>query len=170
MSTEQWVTHERPANRADFDFVIGAVLDSPGELLQFEQIPSRRVSERSFQICALPFLAYGLALGDVVSTEPRGVLEPGRDEYLITAVTERSGNGLLRVWIRTKDSKPHESGSVFRKLSDAFNSASALFETYDHRLFSINVETPEKMSVYHSLIVGITVPGEVETEVSVQPI
>jgi hypothetical protein len=82
--------HETPAWRERADFLIGARLDEPGK---WEQLWSRQLAPTRFELCCIPFLASGLALGDVVETEP---LE-GR-EFVIARVAQPSGRRTMRVW------------------------------------------------------------------------
>jgi Domain of unknown function (DUF4265) len=82
--------HETPAWRERADFIIGVPLE---EHAKWEQLWVRRLAATRFEICCIPFLAYGIALGDVVETEP----QDGR-EFMVARVVERSGHRTMRVW------------------------------------------------------------------------
>jgi len=78
--------HDAPGWRDKADFVIGAPLPEAGRA---EQLWARRVSDRRFEICCIPFFLHDVALGDVVETDPG---------YDLTRVLERSGRFVFRVW------------------------------------------------------------------------
>jgi hypothetical protein len=90
MDSDAAAQHETPVWRERADFIIGAPLEEPGE---WEQLWARRLGPNRFELCCIPFLAYGLALGDVVETETRD-----GHEFLVARVAERSGRYTMRVW------------------------------------------------------------------------
>ena len=54
-----------------------------------EQLWARRVGDRQFQVCCIPFASYELALGDVVETD---------DDYPVIGVLQVSGRYEFRVF------------------------------------------------------------------------
>jgi hypothetical protein len=90
MEADAAAQHDTPVWRERADFIIGARLDEPGK---WEQLWARRLGPNLFELCCIPFLTYGLALGDVVETEAQS-----GHEYLIARVAEPSGRFAMRVW------------------------------------------------------------------------
>ena len=76
--------HPDPVWRSRADFVIGARLPEGSE-----QLWAKQLTEQAFELCCIPFFAYGLALGDVVETDA---------EYEVRRVTRPSGRSVFRVW------------------------------------------------------------------------
>lgn len=79
-------THRDPVWRERADFIIGAVLDDEQGT---EQLFSRQLGPRRFELCCIPFFTYGLALGDVVETD---------DDFTVSGVVQPSGHRTIRVW------------------------------------------------------------------------
>ncbi len=82
-------THEDPVWRSRSNFIIMAAVDEDKE-----QLWARQISERTFEICCIPFFVYNLALGDIVETDAG---------YCVTKVVERSGRFVFRVWMQTEE-------------------------------------------------------------------
>ena len=80
--------HAEPAWRERSDFIIAAEIESEGTGIDREQLWARRVDDRHFELCCIPFFVYDLALGDVVETDP---------DYLVTGVSTASGRYVFRV-------------------------------------------------------------------------
>lgn len=89
------VTHDFPAWREKANFIIGIRLLDPGiaDLAESEQIWARQIEENVFEVCCVPFFAYGIALGDLVST----IADKG-EEYVINEIVERKGHTTYRIW------------------------------------------------------------------------
>ncbi|MBX7062351.1 MAG: DUF4265 domain-containing protein [Pyrinomonadaceae bacterium] len=94
----QTITHDFPVWRERADFILAARLpeaDVP-KGFKWEQIWAKQVSDGTFEICCIPFVSYGLALGDWVSTKP---LE--ERIYVIHQIVQRSGRRTYRVWFNS---------------------------------------------------------------------
>lgn len=82
--------HPDGAWRDRADYVLRARIDElPDDPDAWEQMWGRSLGDRRFEICCIPFLAYDLALGDVVVID---------DDDWIVDVVERSGHRTFRVW------------------------------------------------------------------------
>ncbi len=89
MSTAQEATHSQPVWRERSNFIIATSIDSGNTDVQTEQLWARKIDERHFELCCIPFFAYDLALGDVVETD---------DGYMARRVSTPSGRYVFRVW------------------------------------------------------------------------
>ncbi len=92
--------HLNPVWRARADFVIRArIPESDGHHVQFEQLWTRQIEGRVFDICCIPFHLHDLALGDRVATT---------DTFELSEVLQRSGHVTFRVWFRDQVASPTE--------------------------------------------------------------
>lgn len=81
--------HNEPAWRSRANFVIVADIATSPESREWEQLWARKLSDRRFEICCIPFFAYDLALGDEVETD---------EDHILRRVVRRSGHFTFRVW------------------------------------------------------------------------
>lgn len=89
------ITHDFPVWREKSNFILAKYLgESDTELkYKWEQIWARQLEENLFEICCIPFFAYGLALGDLVDTTTQD-----DKEYSINKVLKKSGHTTYRIW------------------------------------------------------------------------
>jgi hypothetical protein len=90
---QEFAVHEEPAWRDRANFLIHARLPRSGRPERFEQLWTRQLGGDSFEVCCIPFLAPGLALGDVVATSPADGMT-----YVVDRLVEPSGRQVLRAW------------------------------------------------------------------------
>jgi Domain of unknown function (DUF4265) len=101
MTESHEATHGAPVWGYQADTVVTAAVDDDGGTgaavgaaaglatgVVRERLAARRVAEHRFELCCIPFLAHGLALGDVVATD---------DDHVVTGVVEPSGRAVFRV-------------------------------------------------------------------------
>jgi Domain of unknown function (DUF4265) len=96
------IDHIFPVWREKANFILAVALtnaDVPKEW-KWEQIWARQIEENIFEICCIPFFAYGLALGDLVDTHT----VEGKD-YVIKSLVKSSNNKTIRVWMLDLDNK-----------------------------------------------------------------
>lgn len=96
-------THSSPVWRDRANFIIGTPLSGSNNEVDSEQLWARRIGERSFEICCIPFFAYDLALGDVVETDA---------EYSISRRITPSGRFVFRVFFESDDSLAEATASA----------------------------------------------------------
>lgn len=88
-------THDTPAWKERANFLIFADLSAAGMPGRWEQLWARQLGGEEFEVCCIPYFAYGLALGDRVRTQP----SRGR-RYVVAGVHARSGRRVLRLWLK----------------------------------------------------------------------
>jgi hypothetical protein len=96
---EKIATHDFPVWREKADFIIASRLGEElgiDDLLEWEQLWARKVESNSFELCCIPFFAYGLALGDVVETKPFE-----SRNYVVNEVISHSGRRTFRVFFQS---------------------------------------------------------------------
>ncbi|QGG39929.1 DUF4265 domain-containing protein (plasmid) [Aeromicrobium yanjiei] len=81
-------THRDPTWRHRSDFIIAIEIDPGDTGITTEQLWARKLDERHFELCCIPFFAYDLALGDVAEVD---------DDFLVRRVTTASGRYVFRV-------------------------------------------------------------------------
>ena len=87
------MTHQEPALRGRSNFIIRIALDGHGLPGRFEQLWTRKV-DAEFELCCIPYFAYGLSLGDRISW----------DEDAETAeVRAKAGHKTIRVAFENRD-------------------------------------------------------------------
>lgn len=89
VSSVREATHDQPAWRERSNFILATAIESGNTDVMTEQLWGRKIDDRHFELCCIPFFAYDLALGDVVETD---------ENYLIRRVSKPSGRYVFRVW------------------------------------------------------------------------
>lgn len=89
------ITHDFPVWRKKANFILALNLAGPDvpKEWKWEQIWARKIEDNTFEVCCIPFFAYGLALGDLVNTHTLN----GK-QYVINEVIERMEHSTFRVW------------------------------------------------------------------------
>ncbi|MEW1778717.1 DUF4265 domain-containing protein [Streptomyces sp. NPDC086777] len=135
-----YVSHEDPAWRGEnheMAMVDLAPFDLPGML---EQLWLREVNEEgAYEVCCIPFYAYGVALGDVIEKGESGSMD---------RVIEKSGRRVLRILF--SESRPAlDSRPMLRRTLD---SAGLLNEWNGDRHVAIDVPDDSVMQpIYDSV-------------------
>lgn len=98
----EYIDHARPAWRTLADYIIHTLVGESSRILRYEQLWTKRIENNQFMICCIPFFAYDIALGDIVTTyeDPR----IGRGDILHHRL-KKSGHATFRVWFQTGDSQ-----------------------------------------------------------------
>jgi hypothetical protein len=89
--TTSEAVHANPVWRDRSNFIIRVLLP---DLAASEQLWARKLSDHEFEICCIPFLTYGIALGDVVETD---------EDYNVQRVVRSSGRSVFRIWFGSSD-------------------------------------------------------------------
>ncbi|MHB9861201.1 DUF4265 domain-containing protein [Streptomyces sp. YIM S03343] len=135
-----YVSHEDPAWRGDNNFM--AMVDlTPFDLGgMIEQVWLRKDEEGcGYEVCCIPFYAYGLALGDVVEKT---------DSNTAGDLVSKSGHRVLRVFF----AEPRPSTDSRSALSTAVESAGLLSEWNGDRHVAIDVtDISAVQSVFDSI-------------------
>jgi hypothetical protein len=86
------IAHSDPAWRDRADFILAAAVSLDGDSVSdYEQIWARQLSPTTFEICCIPFIAYDLALGDIVEAKP--------ERFMIERLVAASGHFTFRAWL-----------------------------------------------------------------------
>lgn len=93
VNKHEFVVHLNPVRRDRADFIINANIEAEGLPRRFEQLWVRRLDERRFELCCIPFFIYDLALGDELETTSQG-----DREHILARVVRPSGGYTFRAW------------------------------------------------------------------------
>lgn len=120
-----YVTHDEPVWRPRQSYMAMvdlAVFDLAG---QREQLWLKSIGSDEYELCCIPFCAYGLALGDVVSIDSHGH---------VTSVLRKSGRRVLRLLLQASPAaSAHLSEITSRLRMDGL-----LFEVRGNRHIAID--------------------------------
>jgi hypothetical protein len=88
--------HRDPVWRERANFIVSVAVDSADTDVSTEQLWARKVDDRHFELCCIPFFAYDLALGDVVETDAGYVVQRVSTpswRYVFRAYFDRGNHG-----------------------------------------------------------------------------
>lgn len=88
MTTAREAVHRDPVWRSRSNFIVASLIDSADTEILTEQLWARKIDDRHFELCCIPFFAYDLALGDVVETD---------EKFMVSSVSTKSGRYVFRV-------------------------------------------------------------------------
>ena len=153
---EQFIGHDAPARATRADGFVYAELSDVGETpIRWEQLPSRScdVVAGTFEICCIPFFAYGLALGDIVETRP---LEAhGHVDRVVGRVVEPSAHRTFRVQFLHAPSSIDATAQLLAALARL----GCLVETWSPRMIAIDAQPETAADVQEILEIGMHQDG-----------
>ena len=113
-----------------------------------EQLWARQVSDQRFEICCIPFLAYDLALGDVVETTV---------EYEVVKVVKSSGRSVFRIWFG-------DSFHPRTEIADELEQGGALLEWSSTNLLAVDAADESDARRVEGLLVAHARAGHLNYE------
>jgi Domain of unknown function (DUF4265) len=122
MTVVREAVHREPVWRDRSNFIIATAIDSANTDISTEQLWARKIDDRHFEICCIPFFAYDLALGDVVETD---------GDFLVQRVSTRSGRYVFRVYFG-RSAHPRE------EIIERLDSLGALLERSSANLLAVD--------------------------------
>jgi hypothetical protein len=129
-------THRDPVWRDRADFLIASFFDLTEPAGDMEQLWARRIGDRRFEVCCIPFFTYGIALADIVEVD---------DELTVTRVVEKSDHFTLRAWL----GESHFPGRV---VADEVQALGASIEWSSEHLLAVDaVGVEQRTSVFEAL-------------------
>jgi hypothetical protein len=133
-----YVSHPVPARRREQHLMAMVDLAPFGLENKLEQLWLREVSE-GYEVCCIPFWAYGMALGDTVAVS---------EDNRVTCVIAKSGRYVLRVMF----AQPGLSSEFRERLQAALTAAGLMYEWDGDRYIVLDIpEKPQGQDVYDLL-------------------
>lgn len=142
-------THRDPIWRDRADFIIAVDIDPGGTDITSEQLWARRIDERHFELCCIPFFAYDLSLGDVV--------EVGAD-YHVKRVSKASGRYVFRVHV------PPERSESRDDIVTGLAARGALVEWSSPKMFAVDVSDAMQAQLVADYLTAEEQAGHLEYE------
>jgi hypothetical protein len=102
-----------------------------------ESIWVRKVRGKLYEVMAVPFFAYNISLGDIVSCST----DDDGEGLFIDKVVKKSGNRTVRVAFKSPEGGNHVEA---RKLVDYFKKAGLKWDYNGIRVFSVNISTDDQ--------------------------
>lgn len=149
------ITHDFPVWREKANFILAVRLNDPDvpKEWEWEQIWARQVEENVFEICCVPFFAYGLALGDFVNT----ATVEGK-KYSINEILEKNGHTTYRIWFRDLD----KWNSVIENIKDLDCLVEIRWEK--SKLIAVDAPTSEVRNTLESYLTELEAVGIIRFE------
>jgi Domain of unknown function (DUF4265) len=133
MNDELISVHVQPAWRQHANYIIRAALPECGRV---EQLWARKINERQFELCCIPFFLFDVALGDVVEADPANQM---------VRVIKPSGRFVFRAWFG-------ESADQQLSIIEELESLGALVERASPNLIAVDaVDAPAAQNVANYL-------------------
>jgi hypothetical protein len=147
------LVHRNPVWRERANYIIGAWCPRKGDTTcqTWEQLWSRQTAANRFEICCIPFFAYGLTLGDDVETDP---------EYMITRVVTPSGHSTFRAWF-CESPEP----TLQDELAVEVGRLGCLMEWYSARLLGIDASSRSQAQAVDDFLHGKEEIGQLVYEI-----
>jgi len=123
------IVHVDPVERTDSNYLAQVDLAPFGLDGRFEQVWLHDVGDGTYVLACIPFMVYGLALGDVVRLAPDG---------RVAEVVRRAGHRVLRVLLNEDEDADRWAGTVDAAKS-CVAGAGLLSEWHGQRFVSVDL-------------------------------
>ena len=123
------VAHSDPAERRESNYIAQVDLAPFGLSGQFEQVWLHELGGETYALACIPFMFYGLALGDVVTLGSTGT---------VTALREPSGHRVLRMLL-ADDPDTGRLASAVEQVKASITAAGLLNEWHGPRFIAVDV-------------------------------
>jgi hypothetical protein len=134
------------------DFFIRADLSCHGMPGRFEQLWVKKVGERQFQICCVPFFTYGIALGDTVQTD---------DEFTFQQVVAKGGHKTLRVVVAIKE----KQDQLHETLHEWVDNTGLLYEWYSPGYLAVDLPPDAQGKLTFPTLEQLNEKGKISIEI-----
>jgi Domain of unknown function (DUF4265) len=133
------------------DFFIRVELSTYGMPGRFEQLWVKKIGERQFEICCIPFFTYGIALYDVVLTD---------NDFTFQEVIAKSGHTTIRVVVAKKD----KQNELHEFLHDWVENSGCLYEFYSNGYLAVDLPPNAPNTLNTSGLDSLIEAGEILIE------
>ena len=135
---DQVYVHLQPALRERANFIIGMRCGTATNQCEWEQLWAKKIGANRFEICCIPFVCYGLSLGDIVETSAD--IDCGR-EYMVSGVVTTSGNFTLRVFFLRECAE-----DMRLRIISELRFGGCVLEWYSEHLLGVSVHSEELLA------------------------
>lgn len=153
MRADHEINHQNPTWQEGATATLSIPWMEDGETF-LERIWARALINGEYQVCSIPFFCYSLGIGDIVEANERG---------FVTAVLQRSGRGVLRVWSK------REAWELRSNDLEALSNLGVLIEQNSPHLLALDVATQEIADRVIEFLEPLEAAGDLEYEVGWLP-
>jgi hypothetical protein len=151
----KFIVHDRPALRAESNYIARVDLAPFGFDGLVEQVWLRQLSDLEFSMGCIPFRAYGLALEDVVGLSPDGIS--------ITELIRPSGRRAIRALL-VPDLAPGDKDGISERLDAVAGDLELLREWSGDRHIAIDVPPGSNIQPLLDLLISEQDAGHLRWE------
>ncbi|WP_028805763.1 DUF4265 domain-containing protein [Streptomyces sp. 142MFCol3.1] len=138
----QYIVHEDPVGRAESNYIAQADLGPFGLDGQIEQLWLQPEEDGTYTVTCIPFMTYGLALGDRVRLSPAA---------RVVEVAQTSGHRVLRTLLRPS-ADAGRLGRSINLIKNSIKESGLLSEWHGERFVAIDVPPGIAMSTLFALL------------------
>ena len=154
MSTTQtpglfYIVHPDPVERRETSHIANVDLAPFGLAGQLEQVWLHDLGDGTYALACIPFMAYGLAVGDVVRL---------RDDGRVAALVEARGRRVLRLML-VDDADQERLGRAVSEIEACIASARLLREWHGPRFVAVDVLPAEHPEAVYAVMGRIVEEG-----------
>lgn len=132
----QYIVHEDPVGRAESNYIAQADLTPFALDGQIEQLWLQSEEDGTYAVACIPFMAYGLALGDRVLLSP---------EARVVEVAQASGHRVLRTLLRPS-TDTERLGRSISLIKNSIKESGLLSEWHGEHFVAIDVPPGTEMT------------------------
>ncbi|WP_423920719.1 DUF4265 domain-containing protein [Frigoribacterium sp. 2-23] len=146
INDREWVKHPEPVWRERSNYIANFDLDPSQYPFKWEQLWLRKLSDTDFENCCIPFFAFGLHLGDIVTLTQDGIVE---------SIVSPSGHWTLRLLFRQHFAHHDE---VLRELE----STGVQHERFSKSLYSLDTTSDDHAREVMSFLDSLKARDQIE--------
>jgi hypothetical protein len=141
-----------PVWQSRANFLIRADLADHGMAGRMEQLWARKIDDKTFEICCIPFFTYGVALGDTVETD---------GGYFVRKVVRKGGHRTLRGAVANKD----KANELHESIHGQLDRAGLVYEWYAPGYFAVDLPSPCKEGEIVPFLLDLANTGDLTYEI-----
>ncbi|MEW1648629.1 DUF4265 domain-containing protein [Streptomyces sp. NPDC091219] len=138
----QYIVHEDPVGRAESNYIVQADLTPFGLDGQIEQLWLQPEDNGTYKVACIPFMTYGLALGERVRLSPAA---------RVVEVAQASGHRVLRTLLRPSTDAARLGRSI-SLIKNSIKESGLLSEWHGEHFVAIDVPPGTDMSPLSALL------------------
>ena len=144
-----YIVHQTPVGRRESNFIAQVDL-TPFDLAgQFEQVWLHDQSDGTYALACIPFMAYGLALGDMVRLSPHG---------MVVDLVQVGGRRVLRL-LMAEDPDTDRLARTVQEVKDCVARSGLLSEWHGSRFIAVDVPSGARPDAVYAVMETIVAEG-----------
>lgn len=144
--------HSRPVERREADAFIYGVVQA--DVPRLEQLWAKKIDDRLYQVCSIPFFTYNVHLDDLVEVE---VVR--HNINLVSELIRKSAQYTLRIWFN-QDLMEHGAAILNKVMSKI----EGIWESKNSGLVAVSVGSKERAQEAYDILLGLEDSGALTFE------